>query len=254
MENRPGLQEMLRMRYRQLIKPLLPGLVKSAVSDVVCAAARSAYRAKAAGAYRKYLEENKVRKLQLGSGDNILGSWLNTDLGGWNRDAVYLDATKPMPFMDGTFDYVFAEHMIEHLDYRDGEGMLRECFRVMRPGGRIRLATPDLAVILGLYTKERSREQDAYVRCVTDAWLKDAPCPHHVFVINNAMRAWGHRFIHDFDTLSMALKSAGFSKIKQCKMGESSDPHLRGIEKKVEDGYAAARKLETLIVEAEKER
>jgi predicted SAM-dependent methyltransferase len=45
-----------------------------------------------------------------------MSSWLNTDLLPINRDVVYLDATRRLPFRNDQFDYVFSEHTIEHID------------------------------------------------------------------------------------------------------------------------------------------
>jgi predicted SAM-dependent methyltransferase len=54
------------------------------------------------------------------------------------------------------FDYVFSEHMIEHVSYAEGLLMLRECLRVLKPGGRIRIATPSLEVLLDLYKPSKT--------------------------------------------------------------------------------------------------
>ena len=93
-----------------------------------------------------YLRTHRVRKLQLGAGGNVHPGWLNTDIADYKREheIVYLDARKPFPFPDASFDLVSSEHMIEHLSYPEGLHCLRECLRVLRPGGVVRLATPSL--------------------------------------------------------------------------------------------------------------
>jgi predicted SAM-dependent methyltransferase len=60
-------------------------------------------------------------------------------------------------FEDNTFDYIFSEHMIEHVDHDGAVAMLRECYRVLKPGGTICMATPDLAVIVGLLARTSLR-------------------------------------------------------------------------------------------------
>src|SRR5512133_1171766 len=95
---------------------------------------------------RRYLRSNTVRKLQIGAGPTQLPGWLCTDIDPRSDEAVYLDATRRFPFEDGTFDYVYSEHMIEHITWLQGLSMLKECRRVMRPGGTLRVATPDLNV------------------------------------------------------------------------------------------------------------
>jgi predicted SAM-dependent methyltransferase len=55
-----------------------------------------------------------------------------------------MDATMPFPFTRETFDYIVAEHMIEHVPYKDALKMLRECSRVLKKDGVIRISTPNI--------------------------------------------------------------------------------------------------------------
>jgi len=89
----------------------------------------------------KYLQTHQLKKLQLGTSNNFLDGWLNTDVLPDHASAAYLDATVRFPFDDTTFDYIMAEHMIEDVEYQAAQFMLRECFRVLKPGGRVRFAT-----------------------------------------------------------------------------------------------------------------
>src|SRR5262245_5010551 len=99
---------------------------------------------------QEYLRESSAKKLQLGAGPTTLPGWLCTDLAPTSVSMVHLDVTKPFPFENVVFDYIFSEHLIEHISWNDGAAMLRECHRVLKPGGIIRIATPDLAVLLDL--------------------------------------------------------------------------------------------------------
>ena len=98
---------------------------------------------------RDYLESHSVRKLQLGAGGNDPIGWLNTDIEPTSNE-VYLDATKRYPFPDGSFQYVFSEHVIEYVPWEAGVAMLKECYRVLAPGGKLRVVTPNLAKFVQL--------------------------------------------------------------------------------------------------------
>ncbi len=178
----------------------------------------------------RYLRSHPVRKLQIGAGRNLLGDWLNTDLRPVRRDVVFLDATKPFPFEDATFDYVISEHQIEHVTYKRGLRMLRECLRVLKPGGKIRLATPDLEILVGLYAREKSDLQRRYIEWIVDTYLPEVGRYKAPFVVNNAFRNWGHQFIYDYETLQGAMEQAGFVNITRHALGESNDINLQAVE------------------------
>ena len=95
------------------------------------------------GVIRDYLESHWIRKLHLGAGGNDPTEWLNTDIFPTGEE-VYVDATKPFPFPDGSFQYVFSEHMIQAVPWEGGLAMLKECYRVLAPGGKLRIVSPNL--------------------------------------------------------------------------------------------------------------
>jgi predicted SAM-dependent methyltransferase len=213
----------------------------------------AAGRRSAADAIDAYVASHAVRKLHLGAGRATLPDWLSTDVAPQSEAVVYLDATAPFPVEDATFDYVFSEHMIEHMSWQAGVSMLRECARVMKPGATIRVATPDLKVLLALYTTKRDALAERYVRWITDHALPGIRTYNAAFVINNAFRSWGHQFLYDGELLEAALREAGFVNVRRCAYGESPDRNLRGVEchgRNVGDEAMAA--FETMVFEADR--
>lgn len=65
----------------------------------------------------------------------------------------YYDIRSPLSYPNETFDAVFALHVIEHLTQYEGEMFVREIFRVLKPGGIVRISTPDLEDICRSYLK-----------------------------------------------------------------------------------------------------
>jgi len=208
--------------------------------------------ARRGGAIRGYLAGHRVAKLQIGAGPNSPPDWLNTDISAsYSPRSVYMDATRPFPLADGTFDYVFSEHMIEHIPYAAGSFMLRECHRVLKPGGKIRIATPDLHRLLDLRSTVKSPIQQRYIVWCTDSFVPEVKVYHETFVINNAFRNWGHQFIYDEETLRNSLASAGFVDIVRYEPGESDDEHLRNIEehgREIQD--EELNRFETMVLQA----
>jgi len=200
-----------------------------------------------------YLRAHAVRRLHLGAGPALLEGWLNTDLVPATPGIAHLDATRPFPLPAASFDVAYCEHMIEHLAPAGGLIMLRECRRVLRPGGTVRVATPDLEVFLGLYGREDDLRRRRYVQWVSDRYLRGGGAGKASLVINNLFRGWGHQFLYDAELLEGALAAAGFERVRRVRPGESANELLRGIEshgKVVRDEEMAA--FETLVLEADR--
>jgi predicted SAM-dependent methyltransferase len=170
--------------------------------------------------------------LQIGGGDNILEGWLNTDFMPRNNETVILDVTKPLFFKSNTFDYIFCEHMIEHITYNEAIKMLRECLRILRSGGKLRISTPDLEVYIALFSQQKSEMQERHIEWISNNWLKrqGVNSRNEAFVLNLMMRGWGHKFLYDFTTLKLVLSDSGFSEIKSVQVKISEDENLNGIE------------------------
>lgn len=206
---------------------------------------------------KAYLDADGAKKLQIGSGPNPLAGWLNTDLlpdtyPEHRDEIVFLDAARSFPFDDMTFDYVFSEHQIEHIPEPAAHSMIKECFRILRPGGRLRIATPDLTAILGLYEEPLDETEQHYVEWVMTRFRPNVGSGNkRCYVINHMFTDHKHEFIYDFETLSAILAAAGFAEILRRKPGESDDPVLRGVELHGQAiGDEEVNGFETMVVEA----
>ncbi len=192
-----------------------------------------------------------VHRLHLGAGTNVLDGWLNTDLEPTSADIQFLDSTKQFPFEDRSVDVVFSEHHLEHITYSEGGYMLRECRRVLKPGGRIRIATPDLGVLLRMYSAPQEPANARYISFITDRFVPEADRYNPVFVINNAFHSWGHQFLYDQATLRDLLTRTGFVDLVFGTPGQSADPRLRGVEGHGHFiGSEEINQFETMVVEA----
>jgi predicted SAM-dependent methyltransferase len=202
-----------------------------------------------------YLESHNVKKLQLGASNNLLPGWLNTDICLNHPSVAYLDVTRPFPFDNNTFDYIISEHMIEHIQFQAAKIMLTECYRVLRPGGRVRFATPDLRVLLALHAKEKTDAQRYYINWAVDRFMPDVHECRDVFVINNFFQSWGHCFLYDQETLCYALHTAGFRETKFYRPGASEDLNLQNLEFHGKELQSEdINQFETIVVEGYKEK
>jgi predicted SAM-dependent methyltransferase len=100
----------------------------------------------------------------------------------------------------------------------------------LKPGGKLRISTPDLSFLIELYNNKKSVSTSQYLQWAKEMFLETAPCFEEIFVINNFVRAWGHKFIYDGRLLRYSLEQAGFEEIVACGLNESMDEELRNLE------------------------
>ena len=197
---------------------------------------------------REYLASARVPALHIGCGANHLDHWLNTELCP-RGDEIFLDATRTFPLPDAAFEYVYSEHMIEHIEYAEALHMLRECRRVLRPGGVVRIVTPDLSFLQTLLVEPLPAQLQSYVAFMHAEHGIDAPEPSGVHVFNHFIRAWGHRFIYNAQALADLLVKAGLTDITRQPLNESPHEALRGLAKtdRMPPGFLA---MESMAFEA----
>ena len=115
----------------------------------------------------------------------------------------YLNVAKPFPFKDDSVCCIYSSHMLEHLPQHIARGCLNESHRVLKPGGVLRIAVPDLDQMIADY-----RPADP------DAWL------HEIFALyskGDKNRHWWH---YNEVSLKQKLHDVGFEDCYRCGLGE----------------------------------
>lgn len=199
-----------------------------------------------------YLKSHSIKKLQIGAQSNSIDGWLNVDIHPKTNEVAYMDATELFPFADNSLDYIYSEHMIEHITFEAGNFMIKECFRTLKKGGKMRVATPDLSFLINLYAKDKSAIQNQYIQFSIERYFKNQAPALDALVINNFMRDWGHQFVHDEKSLTYLLKGAGFEVITRVNVGESTDENLKNIEQHGKEITDEFNRLESIVLEAQK--
>lgn len=200
-----------------------------------------------------YFANNQaLRKLQIGAQNNSVEDWLNVDILPKNNNVAYLDATQNFPFQNASFDYVFSEHMIEHIDFEEGKFMLQECFRVLKPQGKIRIATPDLANLAKLIHEPESERSQKYIQHYIERFYDNQLPLDPTYLINKLFYSFHHKFIHSESSLRYLLNEAGFSNFKKVEVYQSEDENLRNLEQHGNEMGEEINKIETIVVEAQK--
>lgn len=107
--------------------------------------------------------------------------------------------------------------MIEHVPYESGLRVLRECHRVLKLGGVLRIATPDLDFVRPLTDLAPYDENvAAYIKASNTKWdthLGREAAANPVFVINRMMRKSGHTFLYDQATLFVFRADGAYTSL-----------------------------------------
>lgn len=96
-----------------------------------------------------------MKYLNLGCGSNYSKQkeWVNLDFFPNGENIIKHNLLLGIPFENNSFDLVYHSHVLEHFSKDDGEKFIAECFRVLKPGGILRVAVPDLERIARIYLK-----------------------------------------------------------------------------------------------------
>jgi SAM-dependent methyltransferase len=91
------------------------------------------------------------RPVNVGCGRRFRPNWVNLDLAASCPEVIEWDAREPLPLADGSAPFLYTSHMLEHLGPNDARNFLAEAYRVLEPGGVVRIVVPDLAKLARWY-------------------------------------------------------------------------------------------------------
>ena len=152
-------------------------------------------------------------------------------------------STGEIPQPDAIADCVFASHFFEHLTRTEGCHFLKECLRVLKPGGKIRIIVPDLEGAARCYLRELELEVKAgrsqNKQCSGDKFMGG------LFVCGPRRRWWvpadwyqafhdyhRHFWMYDRQSLAAVAADAGFCEIKVGVAREKSEaPDIAEVER-----------------------
>jgi predicted SAM-dependent methyltransferase len=207
----------------------------------------------------QYLQTDGGKKLHIGAGGTYLDGWLNVDLEPLENRIAYMDAANDYPLPDSSMDFVYCEHLFEHLSFLQQMKMLNEVLRVLKPGGVFRVATPNLDAILETL-KSRTEFSKEYIEWAVKTYVPQVldqlgeGANDEVFVINNYFYNWGHQCIHNKRTLFLMLQKAGFLNITNEEIYKSQHSVFRDLDTHGNVIPRHFNEMETMIFEAEKTR
>jgi predicted SAM-dependent methyltransferase len=216
-------------RLRRITKHAVPVARRGTARMVVTNIVTPFQRRKAAAIARR----GQPLRLHLGSGGQPKEGWVNVDLAGDPVDLAW-NLAHGIPFADDSVDAIFHEHLLEHIPLRAGAGLIDECFRVLRPGGILRVGVPDAGELLRSYVGDGE-----YLATIHPGR------PTRMLGVQELFYWHRHTTMYDEETLALMFRAGGFSVPSPRAFGDTLLDSAPDTER---------RRAETLYMEAAKPR
>ena len=149
---------------------------------------------------------------------------------------IRCDVGKGILYGSGSVDKIYSSHLLEHIPKDRGVFFIKECYRVLKRGGVMRLVVPDLffhaeqyveatrALIGREYLPEDRIHHDIFLNTICGAYLK-----------KNRRNGAEHYYMYDLPTLVSILKDSGFENIKKCEFKEGADKELASFDSRPDE-------------------
>jgi predicted SAM-dependent methyltransferase len=173
---------------------------------------------------RRLARGGKALKLELGAGAKRgTNGWLTLDLSA-GCDLCW-DLRNGLPFPDEVIQAVYSSHFLEHLSFKECQELLKECLRVLVPGGSFSVCVPNARLFL-----------EAYVRgeVLQDPFLGYKPAHNRTTRIDYANYVaymdGAHKYMFDEENLLFVLSLAGFERARLRSFDATVDSSTRAYQ------------------------
>lgn len=203
-------------------------------------------------------------KLNLGCGTQVVDEWVNVDYSygarlqkitvirnivrwfklfnvEWDNRIFIHNLTKPFPWGDDSASVIYSSHTLEHMDRDDGMAFLKECHRVLKPDGIIRIVVPDLEPIVERYINKALLSEHFLEELHV---LRGKPPKSLLKRLIWPYIGFPHQCMYDTESLIRIMKLAGFEVTSEA-YADSQISDIRAIE--IEE-----RTVDAVVVEGHK--
>jgi predicted SAM-dependent methyltransferase len=111
-----------------------------------------------------------------------------------------VDIRRKLPLRDQSVDFIYCSHVLEHFEKWQSESILKECKRVLKKTGIIRVILPDLKLMIDQFNSAEEFCRQFY------GYNKDQKRWYKIFVR-------GHQWMYDKKSIIKEIKKAGFGKV-----------------------------------------
>ena len=180
-------------------------------------------------------EGSKVRRLNWGCGESPEPGWINSD----TKEApgvLSCDIRDGLPIDSNSLDYAVSIHALPEVPYHDLIPVLGELRRVLKPGGILRLALPDLEKGVEAYKRD---DRSYFLIPDSDMESTGGKLVTQLLWYGYSRTVFVRDFVHEL------LVKAGFTSVRDVEYRQTASPFADIVN--LDD-----RKAESLFVEAMK--
>jgi predicted SAM-dependent methyltransferase len=147
----------------------------------------------------------------------------------------YADITKRLPFADQSVDAIYFSHVLEHLHLDEGNYLLNECFRVLKPNGVVRILVPDTEHYIATYlANAKAGASDACFELNKNLMYRPVSARAKTSFLRRLYTAatdfHSHKFMYDRAFLARCMAEARFSEIQEVSFGRSRIAEISDVE------------------------
>lgn len=183
---------------------------------------------------KKFAILNKSHRpvsLDLGGAGPGHGEWTTIDM--TQECDIYWDLRLPIPLPESSVAKIYSSHLFEHLTYEQGQVLLQECMRLLKPGGTFSICVPNARMYIEGYLG---------VRDIPDEYFEWKPAFNgttSIDAINYVAYMGGeHKYMFDQQNLLHILRNSGLTEVSD----RPFDPTCDRAERDFESLYAIGTK------------
>ena len=181
--------------------------------------------------FQSFAKQNSPICLDFGGADRGKHDWTTVDI--TKECDIYWDLRLPVPLPDNSVSKIYSSHLFEHLTYSQGQGLLAESMRLLKPGGTFSICVPNARIYLEHYLGIHEVPADYF------GWKPAYNNTTSIDAINYVAYMDGeHKYMFDQENLLHILTRAGFADAQK----RDFDPETDRAERDYESLYATATK------------
>lgn len=185
------------------------------------------------------LSSGRPIMLDMGGADAGKNGWTTLDI--TETCDLYWDLRKGIPFPDESVDAIYSSHLFEHLTFHQGQAVLAESIRVLKPGGTFSICVPNARIYIEGYLGLREIPQGYF------GWKPAFNATTAIDAVNYVAYMDGeHKYLFDIDNLLHLLNQAGLVSVRE----RSIDLVVDRPERDYESIYAIGTKKSLQVLSA----